>query len=695
MNQDEKINNKKTILLTGATGFLGSFLLEKLLAQQYQVVILKRISSPTWRIASHLDKIKCYDLEQVPLEQLFQEQQIEAVIHTATTYGRKNESVSQIFESNFSLPLKLLELALRYKVGLFLNTDTFFNEQLQLPDNLNHYVSSKKQFLRCAQEQVQKLVPEQRFQLINLKIEQLYGPKDSVEKFVPSTIKKLLLQEPLDLTLGAQKRDFVYVEDAAAAYCLLLKHYFSGADLHDNQCNQYPSAKRYLEVGLGSGTAISIRDFVLLLKELSSSQSQLNFGALPYRQNEIMDSVAEAQQLRALGWKEQYSLTAGLQQTINYYRCQEQQNLGKSTILAQFYQGKKVLITGHTGFKGGWLTLMLQQLGAKVSGYSLPPAAKPNLFTALGLQSQINNHFGDVRDLAALQKVLQEEQPEIIFHLAAQPLVLESYKEPLATYEINTLGSAKLLEAVRQTPAVRAVVMITTDKVYENKDSIWAYREHDELGGYDPYSSSKACAELVIKSYVRAFFHPDKYGTEHQALIASVRAGNVIGGGDWAADRLVSDIIRSVFELQKELVLRYPQAVRPWQFVLDPLLGYLLLAQKLYTGQKEYLGAWNFSPEESSLIPVGELVQKGFKALGLTSGYSLQAGQLKHETTLLKLDATKAKTLLAWKPQLNIDETIRWTFSWYQNYYQHPETILAYSKKQMEEYFQKDIFSEK
>ncbi|NKQ39703.1 MAG: CDP-glucose 4,6-dehydratase [Methanosarcinales archaeon] len=352
--------------------------------------------------------------------------------------------------------------------------------------------------------------------------------------------------------------------------------------------------------------------------------------------------------------------------------------------LCNFFKGKKILVTGHTGFKGSWLTQLLLNFGTDIIGYSLEPNTNTNLFDILNLRDNISNHFKDVNDYNELKKIIEIEKPEIVFHLAAQPLVRDSYDDPLFTYKTNVIGTANVLQAIKETNCVKSAVIITTDKVYENKEWIWAYRENDELGGYDPYSTSKACAELVVKSYIRSFFNVDNYLESHNTLIASVRAGNVIGGGDWSKNRLVSDIIKAIFEGNETVVLRNPESIRPWQHVLEPLLGYLLLAQKLYDGKKEFVGAWNFAPDEENFITVEELVKRGISILE-TGKYFVKKDDSKHEMKTLKLDATKAKVYIGWKPLLNIDETMEWTFEWYKKYYNdgNNENIVSFTNNQI------------
>ncbi len=339
--------------------------------------------------------------------------------------------------------------------------------------------------------------------------------------------------------------------------------------------------------------------------------------------------------------------------------------------LAGFFSGKRVLITGHTGFKGAWLCQILIGIGAKVSGYSLAPNTKPDLYDVLGLEKKMAGHISDIRDYKTLSEVFKQESPEIVFHLAAQPLVRDSYDDPLYTFSTNVMGTANVLECIRQSHDVKAAVIVTTDKVYESKDGR-PHKETDQLGGYDPYSSSKVCAEHVTRSYVRSFFNPQN--PEPGTFIASARAGNVIGGGDWSKDRLAPDIVRSVFEKNERITLRNPSAIRPWQHVLDPLFGYLMLAKRLYESDKSAVGAWNFAPEKSSFITAEELVKKTIRLIG-KGAYSVKSDETKHETGMLKLDASKAKKELGWKPVLGIDESLRWTLEWYKSFYKGDDVV--------------------
>lgn len=336
-----------------------------------------------------------------------------------------------------------------------------------------------------------------------------------------------------------------------------------------------------------------------------------------------------------------------------------------SQALVRFFKGKKVLITGHTGFKGSWLCRILLNLGADVAGYSLPPGTEPNLYSALGLQQDIRSTLADIRDYARLSAVFDKEKPEIVLHLAAQPLVRPSYDDPLYTFSTNVMGTVNVLECTRQSKGVKAAVIITTDKVYESK-GIVPHKETDELGGYDPYSSSKVCAEHVTRCYIRSFFNPQNQ--EPKTFIASARAGNIIGGGDWSKDRIVPDIVRAVLEKKEAVIIRNPSSIRPWQHVLDPLFGYLLLAKKLYEKDKSAVGAWNFAPSKENFISVEELAKLSIKHLGKGS-YSVKPEEGKHETAVLKLDATKARDSLGWRPLLGIEECVGWAAEWYNDFY--------------------------
>lgn len=358
----------------------------------------------------------------------------------------------------------------------------------------------------------------------------------------------------------------------------------------------------------------------------------------------------------------------------------------RTLMLEEFYKNKKILITGHTGFKGSWLSQILINWGAQVVGYSLEPNTQPALFDILGLAKRLEHHIGDIRDYQNLKKIITQTKPEIVFHLAAQPLVRESYDNPLYTFQTNIMGTANLLQAVKEGEGVKAVVVITTDKVYRNQEQDHCFKEDDPLSGYDPYSASKAGAEIVTDAYLKSFFNPQDYNVRHQTLIASARSGNVIGGGDWSKDRLMTDIIRAVFENDKPVIIRNPQAVRPWQHVLEPLGGYLLLAEKLYQGQREFVGPWNFGPDRESFLTVEEILSKAFAILQ-KGAYAVERDDKKHETTLLKLDINKAKNVLKWRPIFDIDTALNLTFNWYKSFY-NKENIVDLTNQQINSFLE-------
>jgi len=328
-----------------------------------------------------------------------------------------------------------------------------------------------------------------------------------------------------------------------------------------------------------------------------------------------------------------------------------------------FWRGKRVFLTGHTGFKGGWLSLWLQSMGAEVTGYALNPPTNPSLFEVARVGEGIRSIIADIRDLSHLQNALQETQPEIVFHLAAQPLVWESYRQPVETYATNVMGTVHLLEAVRQVGGVRSVVMVTSDKCYENRERRRGYREDEAMGGYDPYSSSKGCAELVAAAWRRSFFNPDDY-QEHGVAVASARAGNVIGGGDWAADRLVPDLIRA-WQVGEPMRIRQPAAIRPWQHVLEPLHGYLLLAERLWTAGPEYGEGWNFGPDEAEARSVRWLAEHLGQEWGAGASWRMDDQPHPHEAHYLRLDCAKAHDRLGWRPRWGLDEALKQTVVWY------------------------------
>jgi len=343
------------------------------------------------------------------------------------------------------------------------------------------------------------------------------------------------------------------------------------------------------------------------------------------------------------------------------------ENMVKTALFNGVYEGKKVFITGHTGFKGSWLAYWLQQLGADVTGLALKPATNPNHYELLNLKCK--NIYADIRDKNALINAIQSAKPEIILHLAAQALVRDSYADPVGTYETNVIGTMNLLETARNCPSIRAIVVVTSDKCYENREWLWGYRENEALGGKDPYSSSKACAELVTAAYRHSFFNTAKYGKEHNVLIASVRAGNVIGGGDWASDRIVPDMVKSAAKNEK-LLIRNPQATRPWQHVLEPLSGYLLVGQHLLEENVSAAEAWNFGPNVENNIPVLDLVKESQKYWDSIDFTLDSAKDSPHEATFLMLDSAKANKLLHWRPIWNFEETVETSINWYRNYYE-------------------------
>jgi len=326
------------------------------------------------------------------------------------------------------------------------------------------------------------------------------------------------------------------------------------------------------------------------------------------------------------------------------------------------YFNRSVLITGHTGFKGSWLCLLLNQLGADVYGYALDPPTNPSLFNEARIDELITSFIGDIRNYDKLLDVMQQVQPEIVIHMAAQPLVRESYKIPVETYSINVMGTVHLLEACRNTKSVKAIVNVTTDKCYENREWHWGYRENEPMGGYDPYSNSKGCSELVTSSYRNSYFNPSKYN-EHGVALASARAGNVIGGGDWANDRLIPDIISAIVK-GDEVKIRSPFAIRPWQHVLEPLTGYLSLAAKLYTEGAYYAQGWNFGPDDKDAKKVETITNILCTLWGDNASFCIDKNPQPHEANYLKLDCSKAKAELGWIPKWDIDRTLSTIVEW-------------------------------
>jgi CDP-glucose 4,6-dehydratase len=333
------------------------------------------------------------------------------------------------------------------------------------------------------------------------------------------------------------------------------------------------------------------------------------------------------------------------------------------------WQGKRVFLTGHTGFKGGWLALWLTKLGAEVRGYALDPATEPNLFTVARIGSAVDDVRGDIRDAATLEAAMREFAPEVVFHLAAQPLVRLSYEDPIGTYETNVIGTARVLDTVRRTASVRAVVCVTTDKCYENKEWVWGYRESDPLGGYDPYSSSKACAEIVAAAYRQSYFPVAGLGRSggHSTAIATARAGNVIGGGDWSTDRLIPDLVRG-FLAGEPVRIRRPKAIRPWQHVLEPLHGYICLAEQLLAAKREdaarFATAYNFGPWDDDTRPVSWIAEKMTGLWGDGAKWIFDPDPGVHEAGYLKLDASRARADLGWAPRLRLESAIDWIVQW-------------------------------
>lgn len=327
-----------------------------------------------------------------------------------------------------------------------------------------------------------------------------------------------------------------------------------------------------------------------------------------------------------------------------------------------FWRGKRVFLTGHTGFKGSWMSLWLQSLGAELTGYALPPPTQPNLFDEARVADGMRSIVGDIRDMPSLQQAMQLASPEIVIHMAAQPLVRYSYQNPVETYATNVMGTVHLLEAVRTTYGVKAVVNITTDKCYENREWAWGYRENEPMGGYDPYSNSKGCAELVSAAYRSSFFNANTYA-QHGVAVATVRAGNVIGGGDWAQDRLIPDIL-AAFEQGKLVDIRNPHAVRPWQHVLEPLRGYLTLAECLHEHGPDYAEGWNFGPNDEDAKPVGWIVEKMASLWGNGANWKIDTGVHPHEAAYLKLDISKARSRLDWHPALRLEDALKFIIEW-------------------------------
>lgn len=341
---------------------------------------------------------------------------------------------------------------------------------------------------------------------------------------------------------------------------------------------------------------------------------------------------------------------------------QRQRALENLAMKADFWKGKKVFLTGHTGFKGSWMSLWLQSLGAEVTGFALSPPTDPSLFALADVAGGMRSVIGDIRDQDLLFNAMREARPEIVLHMAAQPLVRYSYQHPVETYATNVMGTVHLLEAVRTLGGVKAVVNVTTDKCYENREWVWGYRENEPMGGYDPYSNSKGCAELVTASYRSSFFNPADYA-RHGTAVATARAGNVIGGGDWAQDRLIPDIV-AAFAANKPVHIRNQDAIRPWQHVLEPLRGYLMLAERLYNDGPAFAEAWNFGPNDDDAKPVGWIVKALTQLWGEGAHWQCDAGEHPHEATYLKLDISKVRQRLGWQPQLRLNDALQLIVDW-------------------------------
>ena len=327
-----------------------------------------------------------------------------------------------------------------------------------------------------------------------------------------------------------------------------------------------------------------------------------------------------------------------------------------------FWRGKRVFLTGHTGFKGSWLSLWLQSLGAELTGFALQPPTQPSLFEDAQVADGMHSIVGDIRDLSVLQQAMLDAQPEIVIHMAAQSLVRYAYQNPVETYATNVMGTVHLLEAVRNTPGVKAVVNITTDKCYENREWAWGYRENEPMGGYDPYSNSKGCAELVSAGYRSSFFNAQSHA-QHGVALATVRAGNVIGGGDWATDRLIPDIL-TAFEQGRHVHIRNPHAIRPWQHVLEPLRGYLTLAERLFEHGPDFAEGWNFGPHDEDAKPVGWIVEQMAALWGHDAQWKIDTGEHPHEANYLKLDISKARSRLDWHPALRLSDALTLIVDW-------------------------------
>jgi len=350
----------------------------------------------------------------------------------------------------------------------------------------------------------------------------------------------------------------------------------------------------------------------------------------------------------------------------------------------KFWEGKRVFMTGHTGFKGSWMSLWLQSMGAELTGFALKPPTNPSLFEVADVAAGMKSIVGDVRDFGALQQAMKDANPDIVIHMAAQPLVRYSYLNPVETYATNVMGAVHLLESVRNTKSVKSVVNVTSDKCYENNEWVWGYRENEPMGGYDPYSNSKGCAELITSAYRSSYFNPEKY-SQHGVAIASARAGNVIGGGDWAGDRLIPDFIRSIV-VGETVVIRSPDAIRPWQHVLEPISGYLILAEKLFNCEASFAQAWNFGPMDSDAKTVEWIVSRLVSSWGGGADFRVEkSGLTLHEAHYLKLDCSKARMQLGWRPQWDVSQTIERICNWHKAHLDGKD-MKAYTLNEIAQY---------
>lgn len=353
--------------------------------------------------------------------------------------------------------------------------------------------------------------------------------------------------------------------------------------------------------------------------------------------------------------------------------------------LVKTWKDCRVFLTGHTGFKGTWLALWLSRLGAQIRGYALDPYTEPNMFQLASVGSAVDDIRGDVRDYAKLEASITEFEPQVVFHMAAQPLVRRSYADPVGTYGTNIMRTVHVMEAIRKTPSVRAVVCVTTDKCYQNREWVWPYRENDPLGGYDPYAYSKACAEIVSAAYRSSFFPIDRV-EQHNVGVATARAGNVIGGGDWSEDRLIPDLVRG-FRSAKPVLIRWPSAIRPWQHVLESVHGYLMLAEQLLAQPARFASAYNFGPSDEDIWPVELIANKLVQMWGNGASWVRDTEPSVHEDHVLRLDASRARVELGWKPRLKIETALEWTMAWYRAWNQG-NNMAEFTDSQIAEYEQ-------